>query len=81
MRPIKTGHEQARIWKGYDSDNVKGGRVEDMEAVRGNDGALWSCWKSESLRERISFLIFGKVWIGIRSERLPAVSLVVSRKP
>ena len=81
MRPTKTGFKDATVWKGYDYEHAKGGKVGDMEAVRGDDGALWSCWTAESVLERLKFLVFGKIWIGVLSERQPPVAISVGRKP
>lgn len=80
MIPTTTGFKEAIIHKGFTHPDVKGGRVEDMEAVRGHDGALYSRWKAESWRERLRFLFTGRLWIGVMAERLPPVSCVIGTR-
>ncbi len=80
MIPTTTGFKEAVVWKGFDNPKVKGGRIMDLECIRGRDGSLYSRWKAESWRERLRFLFTGRLWIGVMAERLPPVSCVIGPK-
>lgn len=69
MKPIK-----------FDESNViyGGSGVESLPAL--NDGSqIVSCWNM-TLRERISALIQGKIWLCVRGQDHPAVWLAANKK-
>lgn len=80
MIPTTTGYQEIVLWRGYEYVKVKNGCIGDMEAVRGPDGSLYSRWKAESWRERLRFLLTGKLWIGVMTDRQPPVTVVIGNR-
>jgi len=79
MKPIPFKHSSVRLLpprgKEY-SDNVKG--IEPMPAWSDGEQCV-SCWRM-SLKERLSALLFGRVWLALLSgASQPPASLSASR--
>lgn len=56
---------------------IKGyGDIADLEAVRGNDGALYSAWRP-NWRERIFVALGLPVCVGVLSQRQPPITVIV----
>lgn len=77
MKPITNLGYPMQTWKGFNHPTV--GEITDLSCVRGDDGALYSCWKM-SWSERFKALFDGRVWIGVLSERQPPITAKVSEK-
>lgn len=77
MRPI--AFRQAEYLLHNPGNN--GGRCPNDLPIRYEDGQCVSCWRP-SLRERISILLHGRVWLGVRMPRAnqPQVWLVARRE-
>ena len=76
MMPVKTGEAGSVTWRGYDSQTL--GRIENLDAVRTDDGVLWSCW-SLTWREKLAIVLGSKLWLGVSAERQPPVAMAVGR--
>jgi len=74
MVPTTTGRKEAMTWKGRDDSLL--GKIEDLEAVRDQHGAIWSCWRAETWRERLRIALTGKVWVAVYADRQPPICVV-----
>lgn len=55
------------------------GKIKDLPAYRGDDYIV-SCWKM-SLKEKLSALLFGKVWLIVKSSKTqPPMKIHCERK-
>ena len=79
MKPTTTGYLNAKTWKGWEASADKE-KVGDLEAVRGENGTLYSRWKTESWRERLCFLFTGRLWIGVMADKQPPVTCIIGPK-
>ena len=79
MKAISTGAKGAHVVGG-----PQAGQPEylPLEVVRGEEGALWSCWKP-SIRERIMLLLGSDIAVGILAHKQPPIMVRLSarRKP
>lgn len=73
MKPIEFP-ESNRLLKAYESEH----EMKDMRVWTDNKMCI-SCWKA-TWKERLSFLLFGKVWVYVLSGGTqPPVALSVDR--
>ena len=77
MKPIKIEHENAKLYKGFDSKKI--GKVEDLWVLPGDDGAKWSAWVP-TFREKVKILFGFPIWVGIYSESQPPVGFLIEKK-
>ena len=58
---------------------IGGGKIKDLPVYRGGDHIV-SCWKM-SLKEKLSALLFGKVWLIVKSRKTqPPMKMHCERK-
>lgn len=57
------------------------GRESEVRPLRvyKDDRQIISCWFSASLRERLVFLFYGRVWLFVEANSHPPVNLVVNK--
>lgn len=77
MIPAPTKAKDTVRWLGREDSVV--GTIKDLEGVRGQDGAIYSCWKP-SLRERFHLLFGQPVIVGVLSDRQPPLCVKVGRE-
>ncbi len=71
MKPIKFKQSNITL--------IGSGKIKDLPAYRNKDYIV-SCWRM-GLRERLSALLFGRVWLIVRSNKtLPPVKIHCERK-
>ncbi len=77
---IATSFDEAERQLGPPSDMTS--EACDLLPVYNHDGSLLSCWDM-SWRERVSALVFGRVWLWVRSggRTQPPVAIQVVRTP
>jgi len=75
--PAPTKAKGTVRWLGREDSAV--GTIQDLEGVRGVDGAIYSCWKP-SLREKVRLLLGHPVVVGVISPKQPPICVKVGRE-
>jgi hypothetical protein len=75
MKPINFEQENKILTKPKDMTNKECG---DLPVF--NDGIVsYSCWRA-NFRERLSLLLFGNVWVGVRGGKTqPPITIIIDK--
>lgn len=77
MKPAPTQARGAINWLGREDSQV--GTIQNLEGVRGEDGAIYSCWQPD-LIEKIKLLLGRPLVIGVMSSKQPPICVKVGRE-